>query len=327
VRFTDPGPTPSPTQQHGPPQPTPTPTPTTGTIEIPLSGNAIDRFIDANPPGVNFGSVHVGKPGPNRTLTIFDDGRSPLTIDGMFLGGRQPGDFTVGTLSSSVVTDGHPATVTLGFKPHGVGARAAQLVIHSNSCSGTLTVQLGGIAIEQDIIATPKTVDFGNAFVGTKPIKVLSVVNQGGAPLTLTSMLMVSHDPTTQDVKSFTLTGVPKNLTAVPKPLPQVLKPGQAVQLKITYDAAQEGAKAADLKVASNDPDTKVLTVPITATALPKPTPSVSQSAVAPPPTKPKGSGFHLHLSAYLPALLVALAVAGFFGLLVITRRARGIPE
>jgi HYDIN/CFA65/VesB family protein len=328
VTFTDPGPSPSPepSSSHGHPSPTatPTPTPTTGTISIPLGGNAIDRFIDALPLGVNFGSVHVGKPGPNRTLTIFDDGASPLTIEGMFLGGRQPGDFTVGTLSSSVVTDGHPATVTLGFHPKAAGARAAELVIRSNSCSGNLTVQLGGIAIEQDVTVSPKTVDFGAAVLGAKPTKVLSVINQGGAPLTLTSIQMLSHDPTTQDVKSFTLTGVPKSLTAAPKKL--VLQPGKAVQLRILYDASQVGPKAVDIKIASNDPDTKVLTVPILAAALPKPTPSVSQSAVAPPPSK-RGSGFNLHLGAYLPAILVALAIAAFFGLLVVTRRMRGIPE
>src|SRR5205807_6280088 len=224
-------------------------------------------------------SVHVGKPSPNKTLTIFDDGASPLTIDSMFLGGRQPGDFTVGTLSSSVVTDGHPATVALGFRPHGVGARAAELVIQSNSCSGTFTVQLGGIAIEQDISASPKTVDFGNALLGTKPKKALSIVNQGGAPLTLNSIQVVNADPTTQDLNSFTLVGVPKKL-------PMILKPGQAVQLTVNYDASQVGPKKVNLKVASNDPDTKVLTVPITAAAVPAPTPSVTQSAVAPPPPK-----------------------------------------
>lgn len=318
VTFTDPGPTPTPSSSHGPPEPTPTPS--TGTIQVPLSGKAIDRFIDTFPLGVNFGSVHVGKPGPNKTITIFDDGASPLTIDSMILGGRQPGDFTVGRLSSSVITDGHPATVAVGFLPHGVGARAAELVIHSNSCSGNFTVQLGGIAIEQDISASPKTVDFGNAFLGTKPKRVLSIVNQGGAPLQVNSLQMVSADPTTQDVKSFTLVGVPKKL-------PMVLKPGQAIQLFVTYNASEIGPKKVNLKVASNDPDTKVLTVPITAIGLLKPTPSVSESVIAAPPPKSSGPGFRLHLGAYVMPLLVALAVFGFFGLLVFTRRRRGIPE
>ena len=318
VTFTDPGPTPGPPPSHGPPSPTPTPS--TGTIEVPLTGKAIDRFIDTNPLGVNFGSVHVGKPGPNKTITIFDDGASPLTIASILLGGRQPGDFTVGTLSSAVITDNHPATLTLGFNPKGVGARAAELRIKSDSCSGTFTVQLGGIAIEQDISATPKTVDFGNAMLGTKPKRVLSIVNQGGAPLQVKSMQMLSDDPTTQDVKSFTLLGVPKKL-------PTVLKPGQAIQLFVYYDASVIGSKKVNLKVASNDPDTKVLTVPITATAVPMPTPSISESAIAAPPPKSSGPGFRLHLGAYVMPLLVALAVAGFFGLLVLTRRRRGIPE
>jgi hypothetical protein len=109
--------------------------------------------------------------------------------------------------------------------------------------------------------------------------------------------------------------------------LPTVLKPGQAIQLFVYYDASELGPKKVNLKVASNDPDTKVLTVPITANAVPKPTPSVSESAIAAPPPKSTGSGFHLHLGAYVTPLLVALAVFGFFGLLVLTRRHRGIPE
>jgi hypothetical protein len=97
--------------------------------------------------------------------------------------------------------------------------------------------------------------------------------------------------------------------------------------LFVTYDASEIGPKKVNLKVASNDPDTKVLTVPITATGLPKPTPSISESAIAAPPPKASGPGFRLHLGAYVMPLLVALAVAGFFGLLVFTRRRRGIPE
>ena len=321
VTFTEPGPTPTPTETHGHGGPTPTPTPNTGTFGIPLSGGAIDRWIDVNPPGVNFGSIHTGKPGPNRTITIFDDGDSPLTIQNVFLGGRQPADFTVGTLSSSVVSDGHPATLALGFHPKAAGARAAKLFINSNSCSGTFTVQLGGIAIEQDITASPKTMDFANVRVGTTPSQHLAIVNQGGAPLTVKAIQMVSDNPTTTDAASFTMTGVPKKL-------PTILKPGQSIDLKITFSAADAVPKKADVKVASNDPDTPTLTVPVTASAVPSPTPTVTQSALAPPPpSKPSGSGFHLHLGPYVPTVLVALMVLAFFWLLIFTRRHRGIPE
>ncbi|TMK83680.1 MAG: choice-of-anchor D domain-containing protein [Actinobacteria bacterium] len=313
-----PQPRPTPSQTS---TPTPTPTPTTGTFEIPLSGGAIDRWIDVNPPGVNFGSIHTGKPGPNRTITIFDDGDSPLTITGMFLGGRQPADFSVGTLSSSVVSDGHPATVTLGFHPKAAGARAAKLIINSNSCSGSFSVQLGGIAVEQDITASPKSLDFGNVRIGTSPAHHVAIVNQGGAPLTVKAIQLLSDIPTTTDAASFTVAGVPKKL-------PTILKPGQSIDLKITFSAADLAPKKANIKVASNDPDTPVLTVPVTASAVPSPTPTVTESAVAaPPPSKPSGSGFHLHLGPYLPTALVALMVVAFFWLLIFTRRHRGIPE
>ena len=94
------------------------------------------------------------------------------------------------------------------------------------------------------------------------------------------------------------------------------------------FSAADLVPKKANIKVASNDPDTPVLTVPVTASAVPSPTPTVTESAVAaPPPSKPSGSGFHLHLGPYLPTALVALMVVAFFWLLIFTRRHRGIPE
>jgi hypothetical protein len=321
VTFTDPTVTPSPSETHHPGlQPTPTPTPSTGTLQIPLSGSALDRWIDVNPPGVNFGSLHTGKTAPNQTITIFDDGDSPLTISSVFLGGRQPGDFTMGPLSSSVVTDGHPVTMTLGFKPKAAGARAAQLFINSNSCSGTFTVQMGGIAVEQDITAAPKAVDFANVQVGTTPApsQQVAIVNQGGAPLTVKAIQLLPDDPTTTDAAFFTLTGGPK--------LPKVLKPGEPINLKIAFNPADTVPRKVNIKVASNDPDTPILTVPVTAVAVAKPTPTPSETAAAPPPAK-TGGGFHLHLGAYVPVVIVAAIVAAFFWALIFTRRRRGIPE
>ncbi|HLW17240.1 MAG TPA: choice-of-anchor D domain-containing protein [Actinomycetota bacterium] len=321
VTFTDPGVTPTPTETHhgGPPS---SPTPSTGTLEIPLSGSALDRWIDVNPPGLNFGFLHTGKTAPNQTITIFDDGDSPMTITNVFLGGRQPGDFTMGRLSSNMVSDGNPVTMTLGFKPKAAGARAAMLFINSNSCSGTFIVQLGGIAVEQDITASPKSLDFANVQVGATPApsQQVAIVNQGGAPLTVKSIQMLADDPTTTDASFFKLTGVPKVL-------PKVLKPGEPINLNITFNPADATPRKVNIKVTSNDPDTPIMTIPVTALAVAKPTPTPSVTAAAPPPTKPTGGGFHLHLGAYVPVVIVAAIVAAFFWALIFTRRRRGIPE
>ena len=360
VTYTDPGnppPEPSPSRTHrfGSPSPTPTSTPVTQTFEVPLSGTAIDRWIDANPPGVNFGSIHNGKAAPKKTLTIFNDGFSPLHISGMFLGGRQPNDFSVGQLSGTVVRDGSPVTVDLGFTPKDAGARAAQLVINSDSCSGALTVQLAGISTEQDVTASPKTVDFGNPLLGAKPTQLVSVINQGNFPLTVHSIGLVAPGllpaqatnqaspeatvvptgtasssptptptvslPNPNDVTFFTLTGVPKKF-------PLKMQPGQAIQMTVHFNAAELGQKAAALKVVSDDPDHATFGVPIMADTIPQPTPTPSPTqSAAPPPVKPSGSGFHLHLGAYVPTLAVFAAVLAFFWLLVMVRRRRGIPE
>ena len=327
VTFTDPGTAPggggggphAPPRPTQSPTPTPTSTPTTGTIQIPLSGRAIDRFIDANPPGVNFGSVHNGKPGPKKTLTIFDDGFTPLHLGAIFLGGRQPNDFTVGQPSATVVSDGHPVTLELAFNPKDAGARAAELQIHSDSCSGTLTVPLGGISTEQDITASPKTVDFGNPLQGTKPTQPLSVINQGNFPLVVKVIKLVSQTPGATDATFFTLSGMPKKF-------PLKLQPGQAIALTVHLNTAELGIKQAILKVVSDDPDHGTFNVPITADTLPQPTPTPTLSA-APPPPKPAGPGFHFHLGPYVPTVAVFAAVIAFFVLLVVYRRRRGIPE
>ena len=329
VTFTDPGgggqaQAAAPPKPSHTPTPSPTPTPTStgspGSFEIPLSGSAIDRWIDVNPPGVNFGSLHTGKTAPPKTITIFDDGDSPLTVTSVFLGGRQPGDFTVQSVPQTVITDGHPLTISLGFKPKDAGARAAKLFINSNSCSGTFTVQLGGIAVEQDITAAPKSVDFANIQVGASPApsQQVAIVNQGGAPLTVKSIKMSADDPTTKDATFFTLSGVPR--------FPKVLKPGEPINLKVAFNPTDILAKKVNITVASNDPDTPVLTIPVTAVAVPKPTPTPSESSAAAPPTK-TGGGFHLHLGAYVPTVIVAAVVALFFWALIYTRRRRGIPE
>ncbi|MGZ4142035.1 MAG: choice-of-anchor D domain-containing protein [Actinomycetota bacterium] len=321
VTYVEPAPSESPGNGGGgggPPSPPPSPTPTT--TSIPLAGTAIDRFLAVDPLALNFGSVHTRKPGPTKTLTIFDDGDSPLTIGRIFVGGREPGDFTLGKLSASKISDGHPATITISFKPRGVGARAADLIIHSNSCdSPTTTVQLAGIAVEQDIKLTPPKVDFGAVTVGTPATQHLLVVNQGGAPLKLVSIGLASHDPGSDDVKHFTLQGKPK--------LPRIMQPGHAIQLTLLFDAAETGPKNVDVKIVSDDPDTPKATVSVFAAAEVKPTPTPTESAAAGPPPSSGGSGFHVNLGPYVPEMGIGLAVVGFFWLLITVRRRRGIPE
>jgi hypothetical protein len=130
----------------------------------------------------------------------------------------------------------------------------------------------------------------------------------------------VSRDATTTDAKFFSLTNVPKKF-------PLKLQPGQAVQLTVHLNTAELGQKQAVLKVTSDDPDHGILSIPINAETVAKPTPSPTQTASAPPPPKSTGAGFHLHLGAYVPTVAVFAAVIGFFWLLVMVRRHRGIPE
>jgi HYDIN/CFA65/VesB family protein len=314
VSYRGAGPTPTPTRSR---RSTPTPTPESRTTSISLSGDAIDRLIDVFPPAVNFGAVHVRHRAEPRTITIFDDGDTPLTIKRIFLSGRHAGDFTVQRAPTSTVSDGHPLTLKLAFRPGGGGARAAELVIRSDSCEqSTLKVALAGISLQPDVNVFPKPVDFGPRAIGTSKSELMSVANQGGAALTVSSISLVG-----KDARRFAMVGAPK--------LPRVLKPSRSIDFRLRFTPTTVGAFEADLRVRSNDPDKKIVLVPIEGSGVQAPSPTPTASSVISTPPKPprRGGGFRFPLGKYLPELAVLGSVGVFFFFLAWLRKVRSIPD
>lgn len=302
------------------PSPSPSPSPSTSPrrTAIPLTGSAIDRFIATAPTSVSFGALPVGRRAGPRALTIYDDGRTPLQVTRLALTGRNARDFTLGNDGPFRVTEQEPATVQIGFRPSAVGSRVAELVIESNSCeTPELRVPVGGIGVQPDLITAPLQVDFGSVIVGTPVRAFLDVLNQGGQALTIEEIAI-----TGDEAEAFGLRRVPR--------LPVELAPGERIEMRVVLGAsAPPGRAAAAVAVTSNDPDTPVFEVPLSGQVLePSPTPSPSPSETeAPPPPPAAGGGLDLALGAYVPEIAVGGTVVGFFVLLTVVRRLRGIPE
>ncbi len=115
-----------------------------------------------------------------------------------------------------------------------------------------------------NIAVTPPAHDYGLVTVGVTTSQSFTVENVGGADLTVTSTV-IDGDPDFQIVAGgggFVLT------------------PGSIELIEIEFTPASPGAKSADLELASDDPDTPLLAVPLTGEGTPAPQPDI---AVTPP--------------------------------------------
>jgi hypothetical protein len=317
VTYTEvsPGPTPSPKNSNQPTEsPSPSLIPRKRTVTV--SGSGIDRFIDTSPKTLNFGDLRVGKPAEREMVQVYDDGDSSLHISSVTIEGPEAGDFSVRPTRATTVRDGSPWRLSVGFEPSKVGARLAELVIHSDSCiDPIIRVPLAGIGVEPDIIALPTELDLGERRAERGTRRGLTVANQGGYRLKITDMRLGGLD-----MENFKLLGVGT--------FPRVLDPGEALDFRVAFAGVEPGEKRAVVRVRSNDPDTKVLRIKLFAVVQEpeaSPTPSVEPS-VAPPEAPPSGgSGFAFGRFAQEAA--VAGGVVGFFLALVLVRRMRGVPE
>jgi hypothetical protein len=300
--------------------PTPSPSPQARSTSVPLAGDGIDRFIDASPRALNFGDLRVGRAAAERSVTVYDDGDSPLSITSITITGRNAGDFTVSPRRPRTITEATPLRLRVGFTPRGVGARLATLLVSSNACGeSTMSIDLAGAGVVQDIVALPSRIDFEPAQIGARETRAVTIANQGGADLRVASIALRGGD-----ASHFRIPVTPT--------LPRTLPPGGSFGVRVRFVADEPGEWRARLAVESNDPDTKTLSVRLVGTTQ-APVPTLLPSETADPgplpsatisPQAPAGEGL---LSAYAEVLAVATLVAGFFLLLVIVRRIRGIPE
>lgn len=307
--------------------------PSSRSTAVPVSGEGIDRFIDVSPTELGFGDVRVGSSARARTVTVFDDGASPLRITQVAIVGPDASDFSVQPTGAVTITESSPLRLQVGFEPGGVGARSARLRIRSNSCTDPVrTVALAGTGVTQDIVALPGEVDFGAIEPGRDATKRVAIANQGGASLTVESISLARDR-----AGVFRVLELPT--------LPRSLSPGESLTVAIRF-SAPAGASGPDpsatptpgsgpslralLRVESSDGDSPVLRVPVLAQiqqAAATVTPSPVTTAQDTPSPSPTAVGAGPSIADFGAEARVIALVLAFFGLLIAVRRLRGAPD
>jgi len=214
---------------------------------------------------VGFGSVVHGA-SSTLTFTIRNTGTAPLSRLALAVEGTNAGDFTVGSLATTVLEAGDSTTFTVSFAAGVSGPRTAVLHVASNDPDkNPFDINLTGFSLPVGplpniVIEIPKgsavpsggSKNLGTVAAGKKLNATFTVHNNGNANLTGTAVSVTG--PNAAEFK------VTAKLTAA-------IKPGKTKTFKVQFAPASAGVKSAQLHITSNDPDGSPYLVNLTGTA------------------------------------------------------------
>jgi hypothetical protein len=163
----------------------------------------------------------------------------------------------------SVVLDNAPLPYQLGpgqkvtgsahFKPRTLGAQSLQATLPASD-GGPGLLSLDGLGMGAVVQVRPKSLFLGATATGTTRTATVTATNvgldpHGIAPLSLSSVSVVSSDPSWSVTPSSAAVG----------------EPGASAQLQVSFSPAQAGSSDATLVIVSNDGLTPRLEVPLAA--------------------------------------------------------------
>jgi hypothetical protein len=217
------------------------------------TNQAIDVFVRTLQPNaraevVDFGPVQIGE-AVTQSAAVEHVGAGPLTIGQVTLAGPNAADFTLGAQTCQAgplhQTDGCFISVT--FAPSAADERRAVLQVQLQG-GRALTIDLVGTGTEQPVpprgaefSAGPDPLDFGpRLLLSTGPAATVTVTNQGGSPLRITSVTLVPPvGPADYAVTVNTCTGVD-------------VPPGGQCQITVVFSPTLPGDRSAVLQFDDN---------------------------------------------------------------------------
>ena len=228
------------------------------TLRVPIRANYIGTpQLVAAPSPVDFGYTAQGRL-TRRSLQLSNQGTgtAPITITAVALAPANTMDFSLATISNlprtlAPVSADRSAVELLEvrYTPRTLADHTADLVVTTSK--GTFTVPLKGTSSSAPAVTvTPAMIDLGDVTLGTSTFRTLTIVNGGGAPLTV--------HPTWGGMMFTT------DFSTNPQVVPDVI-PSQYVEVQVLVTATREGLLQAILNLETNDPLRPTVSIPVTA--------------------------------------------------------------
>jgi len=212
---------------------------------------------------LDFGTVvadGIGGDSFSMEITLFNDGRAPLTVSSIELVGGGNGFSLADIPTEEFVLDiGQTIIFTLLFDPEQTGSLSDSLIVYSDAVdSPQLTIQLEGVGLTQfgrlNVDVAPQYASGQpNSNVGGlslfalpgQAVDFVTISNTGGGPL---SIWLVN---VAEGAGQFEVSGLPAGFGSGN---PLVLDSGESFSLDLTYSFSTIGLHRGEIQVVSDDP-------------------------------------------------------------------------
>ena len=140
--------------------------------------------VSLNPSSLTFGVVSIGSVSNQQNVTLTNTGSATLAIASIL----PSGDFLQTNNCGASVAPGASCTISVTFKPRGIGTRTGAVNITDNAPGSPQSVPLTGTGTAVNL--NPTSVKFGQQTVGTssQPKNVTLTNNSGTLTLHISSM-------------------------------------------------------------------------------------------------------------------------------------------
>ena len=209
---------------------------------IALSGTGGTLLLGASPTSLSFGTVTVGSSSA-QTVMLTNSGTNSVTISALTATGT---GFNVSGLSlPATVAAGQSAAFNVTYAPTVAGSLTGSLSVVSNATNSPATISISGTAGTLLLGASPTSLSFGSAAVGSSSAQTVTLTNSGTGSVT---------------VSALTATGT--GFTASGLSLPATVAAGQSTTFSVTYAPTAAGSASGSVSVvstATNSPATIAL--------------------------------------------------------------------
>jgi len=226
------------------------------TLILSLTGQALQMpspALEIRPPALDFGAVHRFTH-VRESVFWCNRGNAPLEVQEIAFIGPEPAQFAVlGPAGPFHIAAGDSVETQVTFAPTTLGVKTASLRITTNDLAGQFaSAALTGNAIPPvlpHLDVSPSTLEFGDAVILTSASGTLQLRNLGGSALQVFSSLVgegAAHFAVTSGGGARTI------------------MPGDSLAVTVVFSPSTVGAKAAALRIATNDPDAALVDIACT---------------------------------------------------------------
>lgn len=211
--------------------------------------------LTPQPVSLTFPDTDTNASSPSQTITFTNTGGAPVTINGVAMGGTNPGDFSLANgpqMFPLSLAANAAFSIDCIFSPANSGLRQAQVQATIAGMVGTVNVPVSGKGIGPKITVTPSPIVCGNLPFGQQPAPVTVTVSNAGGSVVHVNTVALSGP----DAAQFALSGLPN--------FPQPLGGNASFNFTVQFTPAQPGTANATLTVGSDDPNTPMLATAVT---------------------------------------------------------------